>query len=110
MKISLSLLLVSILQAGYTSQKDICRALAMSGGANKGAYEAGVVYGLAHNMDSSDVAWDVITGVSAGAINTAGMAAFEIGKEKEMSEFMIKVLENLKTENVYKDWAGGYLE
>jgi len=51
----------------------------MSGGANKGAYEAGVVYGLAHNLPASEVAWDVITGVSAGAINAAGMSVFPVG-------------------------------
>ena len=41
-----------------------------------GAWEAGVLWGLVNNGDPNDFAYDVITGVSAGAINTAGLAGF----------------------------------
>lgn len=67
----------------------------MSGGANKGAYEAGVLHGLAHNLPIEEVAWDVVTGVSAGAINSAGISLFPVGKEVEMSEFLVDTLEHL---------------
>ncbi len=33
---------------GVASAADVCRALAMSGGGSKGAFEAGVPYGLYH--------------------------------------------------------------
>ncbi len=46
----------------------------MSGGANKGAYEAGVIYGLNHLLNPADFAYDVVSGVSAGAINSGGVA------------------------------------
>ena len=82
----------------------------MSGGANKGAYEAGVLYGLAHKLDNADVAWDVVTGVSAGAINAAGISMFPVGKEREMTEFLINTLEGLTTETIYTLWPGGLLE
>ena len=62
-----------------------CRALALSGGANYGAYEAGVMWGLVNYGDSADFAWDVITGVSAGAINTATTAVFATGDEVNMT-------------------------
>ena len=51
----------------------------MSGGGNKGAYEAGVIYGFAHSSNPSDFAYDVVTGVSAGAINTAAIGLWPIG-------------------------------
>ena len=51
--------------------------MALSGGANKGAYEAGVLYGLNHLMNTSDLAYDVVSGISAGAINAAAIALWD---------------------------------
>lgn len=65
-----------------------CRALVLSGGVNNGAWEAGVIWGLLHYGEPSDYAWDVVTGVSAGAINTAGIATWATGTEYEMSEWL----------------------
>ena len=47
-----------------------CRALVLSGGGANGAWEAGVMWGLAHYGDAQDFYWDVHTGISAGSINT----------------------------------------
>ena len=58
-----------------------CRGLAMSGGANYGAWEAGIIWGLTHYGNPEDFAWNVITGVSAGGINTAATAVFNVGDE-----------------------------
>ena len=70
------------------ASSDKCRALAMSGGANYGAWEAGILWGLTHYGNPEDYAWDVITGVSAGAINTAATVVFNVGDEVKMSEFL----------------------
>jgi len=54
-------------------------ALVMSGGGARGAYQAGVLAGLAdHGLigDDRPLPFDVLVGSSAGAINAAGMAAF----------------------------------
>jgi predicted acylesterase/phospholipase RssA len=51
-----------------------CKALVMSGGANKGAYEAGVAHGLSRLLNGTDAHYDVVSGVSAGALNSAAMA------------------------------------
>ena len=113
MKISKAIgaLLIALLQVGTSEQKQqVCHALALSGGANKGAYEAGVLHGLAHKLDNTEIAWDVVTGVSAGSVNTAGIGMFPVGKEKEMTEFLIDTLEGLHTEDIYKFWPGGILE
>jgi predicted acylesterase/phospholipase RssA len=60
----------------------------MSGGANYGAWEAGILWGLTHYGNPEDFAWDIITGVSAGAINTAATVMFNVGDEVKMSEFL----------------------
>jgi len=47
------------------------------------------MWGLSHNSTNpEDFAWDYVTGISAGAINTSTIAAFAPGDEKNMSEFL----------------------
>jgi predicted acylesterase/phospholipase RssA len=60
----------------------------MAGGGSKGAYEAGVVWGLMHYGNPEDYRYDVVTGVSAGAINGAAMSVWPIGQEVAMSEYI----------------------
>lgn len=52
----------------------------MSGGGSKGAYEAGALYGLINtDTDKAKYEYDVVTGVSAGAINTGAVSVFGKG-------------------------------
>ena len=61
----------------------------------------GVLYGFVMNGNPADFAFDVMTGVSAGAINTGGMAGWDIGNEVEMVQWMSDVWTNLHTSDVY---------
>ena len=65
---------------------DKCRALVLSGGSNNGAWEAGAMWGLLHYGEPSDFAWNNVSGVSAGAINTSYTAVWPTGEELEMTE------------------------
>lgn len=52
----------------------------LSGGGSNGAWEVGVMWGLSHNSTKpEDFAWDYVTGISAGAINTSTIAGFAPG-------------------------------
>ena len=72
-QISLSLAFygLSLIETIQAQTQDKCRILALSGGANHGAWEAGLMWGLAHYGDPTDYEWDVVSGVSAGSLNTA---------------------------------------
>jgi len=90
---------------GIASAADVCRALAMSGGGSKGAFEAGVLYGLYHAKTAGqDFDYDVITGVSAGSINTGAMSVFP----KEDTEHMLNVISDtwsqLTSGDLYEQW------
>jgi len=54
----------------------------MSGGGSRGSYEAGALWGMYYAAeDKSIFEYDVVTGVSAGAINAFAYALFEKGDE-----------------------------
>ncbi len=76
---SISILLsISILVTPLVSGKNQrCKALALSGGANKGAYESGLLYGFSHSDKAADYEYEVITGVSAGAINAGAISVWD---------------------------------
>jgi len=72
-----------------------------------GAWEIGVMWGLAHYGNPEDFYWDVVSGVSAGAINTAGTAGWKPEEVVEMTEYLSDKWYNLTTEDVWvvKPWV-----
>ena len=99
---SLSLCMSITLAASAKAAKS-CKALAMSGGGAKGAFEAGALYGLIMNdEDKSKYAYDVVTGVSAGAINTAAVSLFKPGDEVNMVQFMSDTWSGINDASVFK--------
>lgn len=73
----------------------------MSGGANNGAWEIGVLWGLAHYGNPADYYWDVVSGISAGAINGAGLAGWKPEEVIEMTEYMSDSWLNIRTSEIW---------
>ena len=91
--------------SGKVGGKDHCYALVLGGGGTRGAYEAGVMWGLIHNAeDKSKYAYDVVSGVSAGSINGGALAIFEPGDELNAVEAISETWQELSTKNIYKRW------
>ncbi len=85
-----------------------CRILALSGGGDKGAYQAGAIYSLIQNLSPEEVQYDVVSGISVGALNGAMVAIIEKGKEKEVAEELLKSWRSVTgPETIYKDWPFG---
>lgn len=95
--------------ASVAQTADVCRAFSLSGGGSIGSYEAGVVYGLNNNQDPSNVAWDVVSGVSAGAINSAGISLFTPDEGLKMSEWLVKTWSTLDNDKIYKEYPEGFI-
>ena len=84
-----------------------CRALAMSGGSNHALWEAGVIWGLLHYGDPADFTWDVISGISAGALNTGLMSVWAQGDEYAMSEALSDRWASIDEESqLFMTWDG----
>ena len=90
-----------------TAKSGNCRALALSGGGNNGAWEAGVLWGFMNYGNPADFEYDVITGVSAGSINALAMSGWEAGSGLEMVQWMSDLWKNLHTSDVWVDWSLG---
>ncbi len=94
------LVLLSVVKADQ-----FCRALALEGGGSLGAYQVGVMIGMTEVLPGPDIEWNVVTGISTGALNSAGVSHFPMGQETEMAQFMKNVWLNLNSsKSVFVDW------
>jgi len=76
------------------------KALVLSGGGSKGAYELGVIRQLAEAGNS----YDMIAGVSVGALNGSFLAQYQKEDFKEAVEKLKIIWDNLETSKVHRAW------
>jgi len=62
----------------------------------------GVMWGLAWYGNSQDYHWDVVSGISAGAINSAGTAGFAPYEVLEMTDYLSYSWFNQTNDDVWK--------
>ena len=85
-----------------------CHALALEGGGDKGAYQVGAMHGLVTALKKHhSVSWDVVTGVSIGAINGAGLSLHDIGDEETATTWLMSLWKSLSASDIYQSWTGG---
>ena len=104
-----SILLVSLLILSVSSQK--CYGVAFEGGGGKGAYEAGVMFAFANATGGPVIAYNIISGISIGAVNAGLASQFAIGDELDMSLNMLRFWQTLNgSDSIYKKWKGGDID
>ena len=91
----------------FDTGKNVCRALALSGGGSNGAWEAGVIWGFMNYGSPDDFTYDVVTGVSAGSINGLAVSGWEIGDEVAMADWLSDMWNSLTTDDVWVNWDKG---
>lgn len=91
-------------QTKQIEKLDHCYALALNGGGSKGAYQAGVIWGLMNYGDPADFEWDVVTGISGGAINTGALMFWDKKDGLEMSHWLSQTWADLRNPDVWKLW------
>lgn len=106
----LILLVVAGLLAFSGVQARKCRALALSGGGDKGAYEAAVYVGLVNVLPPEEVAYDVVVGVSAGSLNTLGLSAYNRLDVVGASDFIFALWNSIPNYKAFGMWPGGVLD
>jgi NTE family protein len=82
------------------------RALVLSGGGAKGAYEAGAIK---HLLGDLGIHYDIVAGVSVGAINGAYLTQFAAGSELDAATSLVELWHDISTKDVYRKWYKGVL-
>ena len=77
------------------------KALVLSGGGSKGAYQCGA---LKYILGELKVPYDIFCGVSVGAINCGFLAQFKAGEEKESVAQLSKLWDEIDTPKIYQRW------
>jgi predicted patatin/cPLA2 family phospholipase len=102
-----SVLLIAVFVAPVEAAKNgKCYALALQGGGDKAAYQAGALAEIIAEK-GEEAQYDVITGVGIGAINGAILAAHPKGDEQAAIDEILALWGNLKEKDVYKGWSWG---
>lgn len=81
-----------------------CRILVLRGGGVHGAYEVGAIKAFVETLDPIERAYDYISGVSVGALNTAIMAKYGIGDEAAGVEELLNVYRNHLISDYLEAW------
>jgi predicted acylesterase/phospholipase RssA len=68
-------LIIAFASAGTDGK---CRALVLSGGGDKGAYQATALTTLMESLPQIETTYDTIVGISAGNLNAALLASFKV--------------------------------
>ena len=104
MKQTLSTALVAAAMLGQSFALETCQALVMSGGGSNGAWEAGVIWGLAHYGNESDFYYEWVSGVSAGSINTLGFVGWAPNEVYDMTEWLVGLYAAITNDQLFSFW------
>ena len=81
------------------------RALSLQGGGALASYEAGVLYGFVKNAkDPEDFQYDVLSGVSAGSMNSMSLGLFAKGDEDTAVEMLSDQWATTTNKDVFQQW------
>jgi predicted acylesterase/phospholipase RssA len=102
--------LLGVISLSYGVQ-DRCNAIVLEGGGDLGAYEAGVLKGLNTYLKSEEKTWDVVAGVSVGALTSGALSQYAIGDELAAVDWLVDFWHHVTKDDVYSNWVpGGLLE
>lgn len=99
--------LLSMIAKDVQSQK--CRVLAVGGGTDLGAYEAGAIIGLIQGFPAGEAQWDIVTGVGVGSVNGLILSMYAKGQESSAATKLNSFWTSFTYDMFYQDWTGGYV-
>lgn len=85
-------------------EDDKCRVLALRGGGTLGAYEVGVLKAMSEMLDPIDIQYDVVEGVSVGALNAFVLATYPKGSEKDAIDRLILLWQTISAATLWSYW------
>lgn len=106
-KKGLTCLLALLTLTQVTEASDKCYALILGGGGPRGAYEAGALLALTEILPVEETKYNIISGISIGAMNACFCVGFEQGNERAMALNLAKIWRKIKgSSDFYSFWFG----
>lgn len=82
----------------------------MSGGGDKGSYQASVFIEFTNLLPPEEVSYDVVTGASAGSLNGVGLSLFAPGEEADAAIFIYGLWNSITASDIFENWRFGIIE
>ena len=111
--------LLAVVFASAAAQEK-CRTLVLEGkrvwlnivigGGDKGSYAAGAIQGFVHGLKPEERAWEIVSGVSIGAVNAFAISLFDVGREDLAADFMSHMWTGMQRNQLFKQWPHGIIE
>ncbi|CAI2372707.1 unnamed protein product [Moneuplotes crassus] len=87
-----------------------CRALVLEGGGDRGAYQAGAIRGMYEELGSNETTYDVISGISVGAVNAVAYSLYPPGEEEKATKWLMDFWKGMQRDKVFVNWPYYILE
>jgi predicted patatin/cPLA2 family phospholipase len=92
----------------YFAYSVTCNALAFGGGGALGSHSAGAFSAFANLLPPSEVNYTVITGISAGSLNSVAVTQYPSGSEIDASNYLLSLWHTVNgSQSIYEEWTGG---
>jgi len=82
----------------------------LEGGGDKGSYQAGAIRGLYEALGKDEARYDVLSGVSAGAVNAVAYSYHNVGQEDKATKFLVDFWAGLRADKCYRNWKYSFVE
>lgn len=90
------------------SHSAICNTAAFGGGGSYGAHSAGAFSALVDLLPAGSINYTATAGISAGSLNSIGLAQYPTNQEQAASAFMLEVWRSLNgSDAIFKEFTGG---
>ena len=79
-----------------------CRILSFRGGGVHGSWEAGVIKAIFENMPVEEIQYDMIAGVSIGAVNASILSTFPKGEELAAKDYIYNMFHGHTSDELFQ--------
>jgi hypothetical protein len=94
----------------FAAADQFCRGLALGGGNDLGAYQAGAISGLLSNLPAHETDYNIIAGLGFGSLNALIVSQFNNSQNTQLERTLSDFWKNSRRHDFLKDWPFGKIE
>lgn len=94
----------------FSSADQYCRGLALGGGNDLGAFQAGAIVGLLNNLPAQETNYQIVTGLGVGAINALIVSKFNNSQNAQLENELASFWQTSDRRDFLRDWVFGRVD